>query len=530
MTGTVAILPLLVSLVACAGTLLLRRWPRAQRLGSVAGAVAYALSVAVLARAVVFAPDAGGIAYQIGGWRAPFGITVVADALAAFMLAIAALLAVFAAAFSVLYVDVENQQVFYHPLFHFLVLGTTGAFLTGDLFNLFVWFEVLLMTSYVFVAFYGDAKHTAAAVRYVVLNIVGGVVMLLAIGGLYATLGTLNMAEMALQLQAAETDMAPVVGFSGLLLATFAMKAGLVPFQFWVPAVYRAAPLPIVALFAAVTKKVGIYALLRVYFTVFGGVPLGTVGGTFTVDTLLDFLAPVLLVMGGASILVGGVGAVTRPKLEGLLAYSSIGQVGFIATALGIAAGTPSESLRHLGVLAALVFTLHHAVTKGMLFLAAGVVQDGFGTTALSELGGIGEQSSTFAGVFLVGSLSLVGIPPLAGFFGKLFVFEAAVREFAATVEAPAAALSVALVLFAGAVLTILYVTRVWVGSFWGERTDTVLAGDVDPLQVAVLAAMAAVVVAVGVGFEPVSGFADAAADAALDTDRYVDLVIGGEP
>ena len=121
-------------------------------------------------------------------------------------------------------------------------------------------------------------------------------------------------------------------------------------------------------------------------------------------------------------------------------------------------------------------------------------------------------------------------IPPLAGFFGKLFVFEAAVREFAATVESPAAALSVALVLFAGAVLTILYVTRGWVGSFWGERTDTVLAGDVDPLQVAVLAAMAAVVVAVGVGFEPVSGFADAAADAALDTDRYVDLVIGGEP
>jgi multicomponent Na+:H+ antiporter subunit D len=529
MTGTVAILPLLASLVACAGTLLLRRWPRVQRLGSVLGAVVYAVSVGILAWTVVFAPDGGAIAYQIGGWRAPFGITVVADALAAFMLAIAALLAVFAAAFSVRYIDYENQQVFYHPLFHFLLLGTTGAFLTGDLFNLFVWFEVILMASYVFVAFYGDAKHTAAAVRYVVLNIVGGVVMLLSIGGLYATLGTLNMAEMAVQLQAGGTEMAPVVGFSGLLLATFAMKAGLVPFQFWVPAAYRAAPLPIVALFAAVTKKVGIYAVLRVYFTVFSDASLGTAGGAVTVDTLLAFLSPLLLVMGAASILVGGVGAVTRPELEGLLAYSSIGQVGFIATAIGIAAGTPSASLRHLGVLAALVFTLHHAVTKGMLFLAAGVVQDGFGTTRLSRLGGIGDHSSSFAGVFLVGGLSLVGIPPLAGFFGKLFVFETAVTEFAASTGEAAAALTVGLVLFIGAVLTILYVTRLWVGSFWGAQTDTVLAGDIDGSQVAILAVMATVVVAVGVGFEPVSGFADAAADAALDTDGYIELVLGGD-
>jgi multicomponent Na+:H+ antiporter subunit D len=182
---------------------------------------------------------------------------------------------------------------------------------------------------------------------------------------------------------------------------------------------------------------------------------------------------------------------------------------------------------------AALVFTFHHAVTKGLLFLSTGVIRDAVGTTRLSSLGGLGEQSPTFASVTLVGGLSLVGIPPLAGFFGKLFVFDAAARQFAAAGDGGAVGRGVAvaalLVLLLGAVLTILYATRAWMGTFWGAQTKTVMEGQVDSVEVAILATLALVVVLVGVGFEPLFQFADSAATAALDTDGYVEVVLGGE-
>jgi len=532
-TGAVAIAPILAALLAGVSTLAVRRWPRVQQAVSVAGAIAYVAAVGTLVWLVVFGPDpagSGAVAYQLGGWTAPFGITLVADALAAFMLALTAAVALYATVFSVLFINQQNQRAYYHPLYYFLLLGATGAFLTGDLFNLFVWFEVMLMASYVFVAFYGNDTHTAAAMRYLVLNIVGSVVMLLAVGGLYATLGTLNMADMAAQLSdpGARTNVTPVVGLSSLLLVTFALKAGLVPFQFWVPAAYRAAPLPVVATFAGATKKVGIYAIIRLYFTVFDGAAVTADVPFIPVETApLAFLAPVLLVMGFASIFVGGLGAVNHSSLEGLLAYSSIAQIGFIAVPVALAATTTSASLRHLGVLAALVYALHHALAKGLLFLSAGVIRDGVGTTRLPELGGLAQTSPTFAGVFLVGGLSLVGIPPLAGFFGKLFVFDAAATRFAETPTAGSGAILVLLLL--GAVLTILYVTHAWIGSFWGSQPEPRASGALDSAQIAVLVTMAVLVVAVGVGFEPVYVFADAAAEAALDQEGYVDLVdLGG--
>ncbi|MXR50480.1 Na+/H+ antiporter subunit D [Halovenus sp. WSH3] len=523
-----ALAPMLAVLLTGTAALLVRGWPRLQRGVSVLGTLGYAGAVGSLCWQVV---SGGAVVYQVGGWRAPFGITLVADALSAFMLALTAIVAVYAVVFSVRFIDDRNQRVYYHPMFQFLLLGATGALLTGDLFNLFVWFEVMLMASYVFVAFYGNAQHTAAAVRYVVLNIIGGVLMLLGIGGLYATTGTLNMADMARVLADPGGVTGAVVGLSALIFVTFALKAGLVPFQFWVPSAYRAAPLPVVAVFAGATKKVGIYAIIRLYFTVFGNADLSVAVPGADAGSSIGFLAPVLVLMGVASILVGGLGAVTRDSLDELFAYSSIGQIGFIAVPIGIAAAS-TGSLRHLGVLAALVFAFHHAVTKGLLFLSTGVIRDAVGTTRLSRLGGLADSSPAFASVMLVGGLSLVGIPPLAGFFGKLFVFDAASRRFAvaaAGTETTAGAAAILLVLVVGAVLTILYSTRAWMGAFWGGQTEAVVRGRIDPVEVALLSTFAAVVLASGVGFEPIVQFADAAADAALDTDGYVDLVLGGE-
>lgn len=520
------IAPIIIALLTAVGTLLLGRRPGAQAAVSVGGALAYAAVVGTLAWQVVLAPDApGAVAYQLGGWPAPFGITLVADGLSAFMLTMVAMVGPAALVFSVRYVAPIDQRVYYHPLFHFLILGVTGAFLTGDLFNLFVWFEVMLMSSYVFVAFYGDDRHTRAALRYVVLNIVASAVMLLAIGGLYATTGTLNMADMARRLAdpaAFGIRIEPVVGLSALLFAVFALKAGLAPFQFWVPAAYRAAPLPVTAVLAGATKKVGIYGLVRLYFTVFGAAQLpvalpvvGLNGGS-----PLSFYGPVLFAVAAASILIGGLGAVGADSIEGVLAYSSIGQVGFIA--VPVAVGAVAPSIRHAAVLAALVYALNHALAKGTLFLTAGAVRSATGTSRLSRLGGLADRSAVLAGAFLVGVLALIGIPPLSGFFGKLLVFDAALRGPAV----PALG-----VLLGGTVLTIAYTTRAWTASFWQEQTPAVEEAIVDPVQVAIVAVLALVVIAVGLGFEPVYRFADAAATAALDRGAYVDAVgpVGGE-
>ena len=522
------IAPLLVVLGTAIITLTLGRRPQLQRATSVAGVVGYAVAVSAVVWAFVLAPAApGAAAYQVGDWPAPFGITLVLDGLSAFMLTIAAGVSLASILFSVRYVTPENQRVYYHPLFHLLLVGVTGAFLTGDLFNLFVWFEVMLIVSYVFVAFYGTGYATAASFRYLVLNVFGSALMLVAIGGLYATTGTLNMADMAQRLAtpaAYGVDPTPVVGLSALLLAVFALKAGLVPFQFWVPAAYTAAPPPITAMFAGVTKKVGMYAIVRLYFTVFAGAPV-------SVDLLgvagvspLAFLAPVLAAMGMASIVVGGFGAIGRDRLDGVFAYSSIGQVGFIALPIAVAAAADSTgALREIAITAALVFALHHALAKGLLFLSVAAVEDATGTGRLRDLGGVAGHSPMLSGAVFVGLLSLIGLPPLTGFFGKFLAFDAAIRGLGSDSGVLSALALVALLL--GAVLTILYATRVWVGGFWGRETAAVEVATVESGQVAVLVALAAAVVLVGVGFDPIYRFAETAASAALDSEAYVDIV-----
>jgi multicomponent Na+:H+ antiporter subunit D len=522
------IAPLLVAVTTAVLTLALGRRPRVQRATSVAGAVGYVGIVSVAVWTSVLGPAAPGAAvYQVGDWPAPFGITLVLDGLSAFMLTIAAGVGIASLLFSVLYMTPENQRVYYHPLFHVLLVGVTGSFLTGDLFNLFVWFEVMLIVSYVFVAFYGSAHATAASFRYLVMNVFGSALMLVAIGGLYATTGTLNMADMARRLAAPDVygiDPAPVVGLSALLLAVFALKAGLVPFQFWVPAAYRAAPTPITAMFAGVTKKVGIYAIVRLYFTVFGEASVAVDVPGVAATSPLAFLAPVLAAMGVASVLVGGFGAVGQNRLADVFAYSSIGQVGFIALPIAIAAAAdPSGPLREVAVAAALVFALHHALAKGLLFLSVAAVEDATKTDRLRDLGGVAGHSPVLSGAVFVGLLSLVGPPPLTGFFGKFLAFDAAVRGLASGLGT-LAALSLAALLL-GAVLTILYATRVWVGGFWGRETTAVEVATVQSGQVAGLAVLAAAVGLVGVGFDPIYRFAETAATAALDGEAYVDII-----
>ncbi|MFC6726271.1 complex I subunit 5 family protein, partial [Halobium palmae] len=304
----------------------------------------------LLFRAVVLPLGSEGatLVYQVSGWPAPFGIVLVADPLAAFMLGMAALVSLCGLVYSTLYVTSYGQKLSFHPLYHFMLAGVSGSFLTGDVFNLFVWFEVMLMSSYILVLFYSGPEHTRAALNYVVVNLLGSAVMLLAIGGLYSTTGTLNMADMARRLaNPAEfgVAVAPVLGLAAVLLSVFALKAGLVPFQFWVPAAYRAAPAPVTAVLAGVVKKVGVYAVVRLYFTVFAAGTLPGIDLPGFADgeaSFLAFFGPILFAMAAASILFGGFGALGRDDVDGMLAFSSIGQVGFIVLPLAVVATLPS--------------------------------------------------------------------------------------------------------------------------------------------------------------------------------------------
>ena len=559
--STVVVAPLLVALVTAIATLLTRPSEKLQRTVSVLGSIGYLGAVAVLFDRIVLplGSDPGVVVYRVSNWDAPFGIVLVADALSAFMLVLAGIVSLAALVYSVLYVDSFGQRLSYHTLYHFMLVGVTGSFLTGDIFNLFVWFEVMLMSSYVLVLFYSGPQHTRAALNYVVLNLLGSAVMLVAIGGLYATTGTLNMADMARRLATPEAfgvAVLPVLGLSAILFTVFALKAGLAPFQFWVPAAYRAAPAPVTAVLAGVVKKVGVYAVIRLYFTVFSAaaLPAGLGLPGLSGDSFLAFFGPVMFVMATASILFGGLGAVGRPDLDGLLAYSSIGQVGFIILPLAVAATVPE--VRVLGITAAVVYSFNHGLAKGLLFLASGTVTSAVGTVQFDDLGGLARRAPVLAAAFLVGVLALIGVPPLSGFFGKLLVFQTGAAALAVGGNGADAALAVALI---GAIFTIAYFTRAWNRAFWGTASETVAAripsrwsqataetdavpadgrgdkGSVSPDggvrelvltgEVAVVVALAVALVAFGVGFEAVYAAADVAAQAAVERVEYVDAV-----
>lgn len=538
------IAPLLVALLTAILCLLIRSRSQLQRGVSLLGGGVYLVVVGLLFRAVRSDADRT-LVYQVSNWKAPYGITLVADDLSVIFLALTAVVSLAALAFSVRSITAAGQRLSYHPLYHFMVVGITGSFLTGDLFNLFVWFEVMLMSSYVLVVFYSGPEHTRAALQYTVLNLLGSAVMLLAIGGLYATTGTLNMADLARRLAAPDAynvAVAPVLGLTALLFCVFALKSGIAPFQFWVPDAYRAAPAPVAAMLAGVVKKVGIYAIIRLYFSIFAvvtiptgtGIEIGgqglwigtgawslvpsTGGGTF-----LAFFGPIILVMAVVSIILGGIGAVGRDDLDGLLAYSSIGQVGFIVLPLAVAAtASPGDRLFQLGIVAAIIYSINHGFAKGMLFLVSGTVSEAVGSLKFNRLGGIVERDPVLAGTFFVGALSLIGVPPLSGFFGKLLVFDVAVTA------QNTVGLIVLVFALSGAILTIAYLSLAWTRGFWGAPSESVDQVNMVPTLVAISAVLALVIIGLGIGFQPLYDAATDAANAAIDTQGYVDAVLGG--
>ncbi|EAR51134.1 pH adaption potassium efflux system protein PhaD [Oceanicola granulosus HTCC2516] len=374
-----------------------------QRTVSLAGVVAL---VGIAAALMMQVSDGSVLYYRLGDWAAPFGIVVVADRLSTLMVLLTVVLALFVLLYAV-GSGWDRRGWHFHALFQFQLMGILGAFLTGDLFNLFVFFEVLLIASYGLMIHAGGNARLRAGVQYVLYNLLGSTLFLFALGSIYAETGTLNMADLAERV--ALIDPAASVGIrvaAVLLLLVFAIKAALVPLHFWLPSSYAEAPAPVAALFAIMTK-VGAYAIIRVYTLVFPP-DLEVTAGLHDV-----WLQPAALV----SLAVGMIGVLAARRLDRLVAFSIIGSMGMVIVAISLF--TPA------GIAAALYYIVHSTLAGAVLFLVVDLVRTGRGDLRLSAQAPMFGTALT-AGLFFAGAIAMAGLPPLSGFLGKLLVLDAA--------------------------------------------------------------------------------------------------------
>lgn len=400
------ILPIAIPALAAPLTLLLMRRHPGWAVG-----VGFASCAAMLVCALTLLVQANGgaiTAYALGDWPAPFGIVLVVDRLAAIMLALTATLALIALLHAVI-TGIDRKGWHFHPLFQFQLMGLNGAFLTGDLFNLFVFFEVLLIASYGLMLHGQGAARLKAGVQYVVVNLVGSALFLIALGLLYALTGTLNMADMGLRVAEIAPEDQGLLRIAALLLASvFALKAAVVPLHLWLVRTYDAATPAVAGLFAIMTK-VGVYALIRVVPQVFGE------GAGAAAWAPAPFLWPAALVTAA----VGFAGVFTARTLSEQAAYAIIGSTGTLLIAV---AGWQEATLA-----AALFYLVHSTLAGAALFLVADVVS--WRRAGAADNCASGPDFSGRQGVgllFMAAAIATIGLPPLSGFIGKLLILSSA--------------------------------------------------------------------------------------------------------
>jgi multicomponent Na+:H+ antiporter subunit D len=461
--------------------------------------VAFAGALGILAAAVAILVrvwTAGIQVLQIGAWPAPFGITLVADPFSAMLVVMVGIVATAVTAQSFSGVDPRREALGYHPLIHVLLMGVSGAFLTGDLFNLYVWFEVMLIASFVLMALHRTRGQLQAAYIYVTLNLIASAILLTAIGLLYGHAGTLNFADLARVWSARSTPLLDNT-LAMLFLTAFGIKAGLFPLFFWLPASYHAPPAPIGALFAGLLTKVGVYAMIRLFSLIFRHP-----------DALVY---SVLLGLSIATMLVGLVGALAQRELRRVLSFNLVGHIGF--TTVGLALWTP------LALGASIFYLLHHILVITTLFLVSGLFLRQYRTSDLAELGGLYRSHPAVAALVLVPIFSLAGTPPLSGFLAKLAIVAAALE--ARSITLAAVALLVGL-------LTLLSMARVWQQVAWKPAPPSA-ARPLGRLVLAPVAGLVAVTLGMTVAAGPVFDASVRAAELLLDPTPYVHAVLGDE-
>ncbi len=421
--------------------------------------LAAALSLLALSAYVFFVHSGETLVYKMSAWKLPIGINLVLDAFSSFMLMIVSLIALTSLLFSVKYIRRLGQDWKYYALFMLLVAGMNGVVVTGDLFNLFVFMEIALIAALALVAYGGKAHEFEASFKYAIMASVSASLILLAIAVVYSATSSLALATISQSLAGKSPVL--VLWLGGLFMAGFGVKAAAMPFHAWLPDAHSSAPSPVSAMLSGVLiKTLGVYALIRIFYNVLGAPPL--------------FLQ-VFLGLGAVSIILGNLLAIGQWDLKRLLAYSSIGQVGYILLAAGI--GTP------LAMTGAVFHMINHAVFKSLLFYNSGALETALGTRDLRQMGNVARLLPVTSGTSMVASLAIAGIPPFNGFFSKLLIIIAAVN---------AGQPVLALVAVFGSLVSMAAYLKVQRYGLRGERPVEKLVGRVDGAMKAAMIILAA--------------------------------------
>ena len=461
-------------------------------------ATAVTLILAILSFALIIPLSEEGIfIYQMGRWLPPWGINLVLDGLSLLMLIIINLVAFLAILYSVSYMKKFTAKSAYYGLFLLMLAGMNGVVLTGDFFNLFVFLEIAAIASYALVAFGVEAEELEASFKYMVMGSVASVLILFSIGLIYSLTGSLNMAHVGTILQGQNGNL---ISFSMILfLAGFGLKAAIMPFHAWLPDAHPSAPAPISAMLSGVLiKALGVYAILRIFFNVFG---------------MNIQLSWILMILGALSMVGGGLLALQQDDFKRLLAYSSISQIGLIM--LGVGCGN------YWGILGALFHLFNHASFKALLFLNSGAVEYSTGTRELKKMGGLSKVMPFTGATSAIGSLSISGIPPLNGFWSKLFIIMGLVYS---------GRYVLAVITILVSVLTLAYYLKVQRYAFFGKLGEGLeKVKEAPPLMCASMVALAIICIGVGIFFYPIMKIIlEPAVHVLQEGARYSSLVLGG--
>ncbi len=493
-------LPVMLPLVGAAITLLVRHHTRLQL-----GLAAVTL-LAIFAIALVLAwhvTKEGVLVLQIGNWTPQLGIVLVADRLTALMLTVSSFVTLAVLVYSSAQSVSENVErtpvAIYHPTYLTLVAGVSMAFLAGDLFNLYVGFEVLLASSYVLLTLGGSASRVRAATTYVIVSVLSSVIFLSAIGAIYAAAGTVNLAELAVRLDGLDPGTRMILEL--MLLVAFAIKAAIFPLSAWLPDSYPTAPAPVTAVFAGLLTKVGIYAILRL-------------------ETLLfpfSQISNLLLAAAGLSLFIGILGAVAQTDLKRVLSFTLVSHMGYMLFGIGM--------VTQLGMAATIYYVAHHITVQSTLFLAAGLIEHRGGTTNLTRLGGLQKLAPLIAVLFFIPAMNLAGIPPFSGFIGKVGLIEAGIAY-----DSTAGWILIAVSVITS-LLTLYAIAKIWNRAFWQEPSEEIITRDVPMPKVMTGAttAMIAFSLVLTVLAGPLMTYADEAAHSVLQRTPYVGAVLGDE-
>ncbi|WP_187260816.1 proton-conducting transporter transmembrane domain-containing protein [Pontibacter beigongshangensis] len=504
MQHLILVLPLLIPLYGAILCLFFWRKLGVQRVIGVATQLSLCAASAYLLSET---DQAGILTTHIGNWEAPFGITLVADLFSSLMVVASAVVGIAVFVFSLRGLSNARLLYGYYPLLLLLQMGVNGVCLTGDLFNLYVWFEVLLICCFVLIALGGSKPQLEGSIKYVTINFLASSFLLIGIGMVYGILGSLNMAELAVLIRAAEDNHGLITLASVFFLIGLGIKSAIFPLFFWLPASYHTPPIAISAFIAGLITKVGLYTLIRLFTLLF--------------VLNQDIVLPLLLVASGLTMVVGVLGAAAQVDFRKILSFHIVSQIGYML--MGLAIFTP------LAIAGSIYFIIHNILVKTCLFLISGVVYRTNGSFTLKNLGGVYLFQPLLAAMFVIAAFSLAGIPPLSGFWGKFMLAKAGleVGQFGLV----ATSLSVS-------ILTIFSMTKIWNEVFWKKRPRTDVTADAAMAEINVadkpvirllhlpVLFLVLAILFIGLYAEPLVSLAFRASEQLLNSEIYINAVL----